>query len=59
MEILGDPLFDPNRHARMGLIEWADDGTPRFGTPQIDTRWTPATTEVLPADGKLDIREDL
>lgn len=59
VEILGDPLFDPNRHARIGLISWREDGTPDFGTPQMDTRFTPATTEVLPADGRLDVRDDL
>ncbi|MBT1174137.1 family 43 glycosylhydrolase [Bifidobacterium sp. LC6] len=59
VEILGDPLFDPNRHARMGLITWREDGTPDFGTPQMDTRWTPATTDVLPADGHLDVDETL
>ena len=59
VEILGDPLFDPNRHARMGLIAWRQDGTPDFGTPQMDTRFTPATTDVLPPDGSLDVREDL
>ncbi|NEG95506.1 family 43 glycosylhydrolase [Bifidobacterium sp. SMB2] len=59
VEILGDPLFDPNRHAYMGLIEWAEDGTPRFGTPQMATRFTPATTDVLPPDGRLDVDESL
>ncbi len=59
VEILGDPLFDPNRHARMGLIEWDDAGNPVFGKPQQDTRWTPATTQVLPADGRLETRSDL
>lgn len=59
VEILGDPLFDPNRHARMGLITWDEQGMPQFGTPQMDTRWTPATTDVLPANGKLEVRNDL
>ncbi|MDQ0112284.1 glycoside hydrolase family 43 protein [Paenibacillus harenae] len=35
-EIAGDPLFDPNRHARAKVIEWRSDGTPDFGKPQAD-----------------------
>ncbi|MDQ0060167.1 glycoside hydrolase family 43 protein [Paenibacillus harenae] len=35
-EIAGDPLFDPNRHARAKAIEWRSDGTPDFGKPQAD-----------------------
>ena len=29
----GDPLYDPNRQARMQVLRWADDGTPVFGKP--------------------------
>lgn len=29
-EIIGNPLYDPNRHAMMMEITWNDDGTPRF-----------------------------
>lgn len=36
-EIVGDPLFDPNRHARAKKIEWDDAGYPVFGTPLADT----------------------
>ena len=25
-EIKGDPLFDPNRHARVGVVKWTADG---------------------------------
>lgn len=32
-EIKGDPLFDPNRHARVQPIRWRADGTPDFGEP--------------------------
>ncbi|MBR0552825.1 family 43 glycosylhydrolase [Sphingomonadaceae bacterium LXI357] len=32
-EIKGDPLFDPNRHARVQLIHYREDGTPYFGEP--------------------------
>ncbi|NEG70568.1 glycoside hydrolase family 43 protein [Bifidobacterium choloepi] len=57
VEILGDPLFDPNRHARVGRIRWTENGMPDFGTPLQDTRWTPATCDVLPPDGKLVVDE--
>lgn len=50
--VVGDPLFDPNRHARVGVISWLPDG-PDFGVPEPDTRWTPTDTEVLPPDGGL------
>jgi GH43 family beta-xylosidase len=32
-DITGDPLFDPNRHARVQRLHWNDDGTPSFGVP--------------------------
>ncbi|WP_127534192.1 glycoside hydrolase family 43 protein [Paenibacillus kobensis] len=32
-EIIGDPLYDPNRHARIQAIEWRD-GVPHFGEPK-------------------------
>jgi GH43 family beta-xylosidase len=32
-EIIGDPLYDPNRHTKAQLIRWNDDGTPNFGKP--------------------------
>lgn len=35
--IAGDPLRDPNRHARVQPIAWRADGTPDFGTPRPDT----------------------
>lgn len=57
VEILGDPLFDPNRHACVGRVRWKEDGMPDFGTPLQDTRWTPATCEVLPPDGRLVVDE--
>lgn len=34
--IMGNSLNDPNRQARMQVLEWADDGTPIFGTPVPD-----------------------
>lgn len=38
-EIVGEPLYDPNRHARVQQLFWKPDGTPYFGTPgqTIDT----------------------
>ncbi|WP_342554582.1 family 43 glycosylhydrolase [Paenibacillus sp. FSL R7-0652] len=35
-EIEGDPLYDPNRHARAQILHWKEDGTPDFGTPVPD-----------------------
>ncbi|ANY71900.1 glycoside hydrolase family 43 protein [Paenibacillus ihbetae] len=37
-EIEGDPLYDPNRHTRVQLIRWHEDGTPDFGVPRPDTK---------------------
>ena len=37
-ELKGDPLSDPNRHARIEKIEWNNDGTPNFGIPSADKR---------------------
>ena len=36
-EIEGDPLYDPNRHARVKVIEWDEAGYPVFGVPMADT----------------------
>ncbi|OBW93352.1 family 43 glycosylhydrolase [Gallibacterium salpingitidis] len=36
-EIVGDPLYDPNRHTRLKLIKWDENGMPNFGIPQPDT----------------------
>ncbi|GIJ44884.1 hypothetical protein Val02_17700 [Virgisporangium aliadipatigenens] len=32
-DIAGDPLYDPNRHARVQKLYWHRDGTPLFGVP--------------------------
>jgi GH43 family beta-xylosidase len=32
-DIVGDPLFDPNRHTRAQRLYFNDDGTPAFGIP--------------------------
>lgn len=36
-EIEGDPLYDPNRHTRLKLVSWREDGMPDFGIPPADT----------------------
>ena len=36
-EIEGDPLYDPNRHTRLKLIRWQENGMPDFGIPPADT----------------------
>jgi GH43 family beta-xylosidase len=37
-ELKGDPLSDPNRHTRIEVIKWNEDGIPNFGVPSPDTR---------------------
>lgn len=37
-EIDGDPLRDPNRHTRIQVIHFDEDGNPVFGEPRPDTR---------------------
>jgi GH43 family beta-xylosidase len=32
-DIVGDPLYDPNRHTRIQRLYWNDDGSPAFGIP--------------------------
>ncbi|MDZ7692643.1 MAG: family 43 glycosylhydrolase [Balneolaceae bacterium] len=36
-EIEGDPLDDPNRHTRVQILKWNEDGTPNFGIPVPDS----------------------
>lgn len=38
LELKGDPLSDPNRHARIEVINWNEDGTPNFGVPSKDDK---------------------
>lgn len=33
-EIVGDPLYDPNRHARAKILDWNEKGFPEFGEPE-------------------------
>ena len=49
-EIVGDPLYEPNRQACAKTISWGPEG-PIFGKPEAMSRWIPTTTEVLPPDG--------
>ncbi|MGO4746050.1 glycoside hydrolase family 43 protein [Serratia quinivorans] len=37
-EIEGDPLYDPNRHARIKSLDWDDEGMPLLGDPPADNR---------------------
>lgn len=36
-DIVGDPLYDPNRHARAKVFGWDEQGLPVFGVPEKDT----------------------
>ncbi len=36
-QIEGDPLYDPNRHARVKIFAWKENGMPDFGVPEPDT----------------------
>ncbi len=41
-DIVGDPLNDPNRHARIQAFGWRADGLPDFGQPVADgPYWLP------------------
>lgn len=46
-DIVGDPLYDPNRHTRMQRLYYRPDGTPDFGIPvgngEVPDRFTPAS----------------
>ncbi|MCG7339935.1 family 43 glycosylhydrolase [Staphylococcus sp. ACRSN] len=44
-DIVGDPLYDPNRHARAQFIEWHNNW-PSFGSPVRDNRQTPHSVKV-------------
>ncbi|RIX59443.1 alpha-N-arabinofuranosidase [Paenibacillus nanensis] len=37
-EIVGDPLYDPNRHTRAQAFTWNEDGTPNFGIPVAESK---------------------
>lgn len=38
-ELKGNPLTDPNRHARAQKLYWNEDGTPNFGVPEADFKY--------------------
>lgn len=50
-QIEGDPLWDPNRHARAQVLPFDADGRPVWGRPVPDTRPVPRSTAVLAPDG--------
>jgi GH43 family beta-xylosidase len=35
-DVKPDPLRDPNRHTRVQVLRWREDGTPDFGVPLAD-----------------------
>ncbi len=37
---VGDALSDPNRHARAQVVQWKPDGTPDFGVPVADGKYS-------------------
>ncbi|WP_186578542.1 family 43 glycosylhydrolase [Aquibacillus kalidii] len=47
-EIVGNPLYDHNRHARVQRLFWNNDGTPYFGAPgqSIDTTSKKAVAKI-------------
>jgi GH43 family beta-xylosidase len=49
--IAGDPLWDPNRHARAQVLPFDAEGRPVWGTPVPNTRPVPTSTAVLAPDG--------
>ncbi|WP_062292831.1 glycoside hydrolase family 43 protein [Demequina phytophila] len=50
-ELVGNPLWEPNRQARAQVLPFDADGRPVWGTPQPDSRPTPTSIEVLPPEG--------
>lgn len=40
-EIIGEPLYDPNRHTRARVLRWKADGMPDFGQDLDDNEMTP------------------
>ncbi|WP_084126714.1 family 43 glycosylhydrolase [Demequina sp. NBRC 110054] len=50
-EIVGDPLWEPNRQACAQVLPFDEDGNPVWGKPQPITRPAPTSVEVLPPEG--------
>lgn len=57
-KIVGDPLFDPNRHTRIQRLYFRADGTPDFGIPvgngALPDRWSPVdrSDQFIRVDGE-------
>jgi hypothetical protein len=57
-KIVGDPLFDANRHTRIQRLYFRADGTPDFGVPvgngALPDRWSPLNRpdQFVRADGE-------
>jgi GH43 family beta-xylosidase len=50
-DIVGDPLDDPNRHARAQAFGWGADGLPEFGAPVADGPYSiPSSLVIRPAE---------
>lgn len=47
-EIVGDPLWEPNRHACAQVLPFDASGAPQWGRPLPLTRPVPTSTDVLP-----------
>lgn len=50
-EIIGDPLWEPNRHACAQVLPFDEKGNPCWGTPASLSRPVPRGTEMLPPAG--------
>lgn len=50
-ELVGNPLWEPNRQACAQVLPFYADGSPVWGTPLPLTRPAPTATDVLPPEG--------
>lgn len=51
-DTIGDPLWDPNRHARAQVLAFDEAGRPVWPVPVPDDRPTPRTADILAPDGR-------
>lgn len=65
-DIVGDPLYDPNRHTRVQVLHWNEDGTPQFGVPVPDgplpmrfTLYADDARFLAHIDGRLSLTSDM